>query len=149
MIHHGSHEKGVQRVIDYVCDEAKTHEATFEENKSDKSCVRNALEYIDNGKKTLDQYVSGYLCDPEMAEQEFRLIAEDSADAKGRTIADEDFACYHIVQSLDKELRIDPAEMQEMGQELLQRLENGKYPAVIATHCQLVFNEEDGKWHGE
>lgn len=75
-------EKGVQCVIDYVCDEAKTHEATIEieDNESDSSRVRNALEYIDNEKKTLDHYISGYLCNPEMAEQEFSMIAEDCAD---------------------------------------------------------------------
>lgn len=65
------------------------------------------LNYVKNEHKTKNVYVSGYMCDPEMAAEEFYIAKEKNLVALGKTLEhDLGNQAFHIVQSFPDGLDI-------------------------------------------
>lgn len=154
----------VQAAVDYVCDTEKTakkfDEARLEyENSPDiredmtleeyyLSCednINRAINYIANEDK-IGGYISGYLCDPELVEQQFRQTKEINLARVGKELKDDKGNYfYHIIQSFPEELDISDDEVHRCGLELVERL--GLYQAVVTSHIHPAIDEE-GEVHG-
>lgn len=157
--------KSVKEAVDYVCDKEKTSK-NFEEIKEEYEAnegikeelsfeqyyvsveddFNKALNYIANEDK-IGGYISGYLCDPEAADEQFRLTKEINLARVGKTLDDDNGAYfYHIIQSFPKELDISDDEVHRCGLELVEKL--GLYQAVVTSHIHPAIDEE-GEVHGE
>lgn len=155
----------VQPTIDYVCDEKKTAKA-FDEIKAEfentpelkedmtleeyyLSCednINRALNYIANEDK-IGGYISGYLCDPELAEEQFRQTKEINLARVGKELKDDTGNYfYHIIQSFPEGIEISDDEVHQCGVELVERL--GLYQAVVTSHIHPAIDEE-GEVHGK
>jgi len=155
----------VQATIDYVCDDEKTAKS-FDEIRSEYdssaeikdnmsleeyylSCednINRALNYIANEDK-IGGYISGYLCDPELAEEQFRQTKEINLARVGKQLKDDKGNYfYHIIQSFPEDIDISDDEVHQCGLELVERL--GLYQAVVTSHIHPVIDEE-GEVHGK
>lgn len=155
----------VQGAIDYVCDEKKTAKA-FDEIKSEfentpelnenmtleeyyLSCednINRALNYIANEDK-IGGYISGYLCDLELAEEQFKQTKEINLRRVGKELKNETGNYfYHIIQSFPEGIDISDDEVHQCGVELVERL--GLYQAVVTSHIHPTVDEE-GEVHGK
>lgn len=155
----------VQDAVDYVCDENKTAKK-FDEIRSTYqnspdiqedmtleeyyiSCEDNfnrALNYIANEDK-IGGYISGYLCDPELADEQFRETKRINLERVGKQLKDDmGNYYYHIIQSFPEGLEISDEEVHQCGVELVERL--GLYQAVVASHIHPQMDEE-GEVHGK
>lgn len=155
----------VQAAIDYVCDNNKTAKS-FDEIRSEYdnskeisenmsleeyylSCednINRALNYIANEDK-IGGFISGYLCDPELAEEQFRQTKEINLARVGKSLKDDKGNYfYHIIQSFPEEIEISDEEVHQCGLELVERL--GLYQAVITSHIHPEIDEE-GEAHGK
>lgn len=120
----GGNKKNIKRSMDYIKDEEKTN---TRDNRM------SVLAYMDNDHKTAEgQFVSGYLCNPETAIEEFKIVQERNLAKKGLTVEDDDNIAYHIIQSFAEGTNIDPALVHQCGLELCQKI--GYYQAVVCTH---------------
>lgn len=155
----------VQAAVDYVCDDEKTakkfDQARLEyENSPDVqedmtleeyylSCednINRAINYIANEDK-IGGYISGYLCDPEFVEEQFRQTKEINLARVGKQLKDDKGNYfYHIIQSFPEELEIADDEVHRCGLELVERL--GLYQAVVTSHIHPAIDEE-GEVHGK
>lgn len=156
--------KTIQPAVDYVCDDKKTAK-NFNEIKEEYfknedlqldmtleefylSCednINRALNYIANEDK-IGGFISGYLCDPELAEQQFRTTKEINLARVGKELKDDNGNYfYHIIQSFPEELEISDEEVHQCGVELVERL--GLYQAVITSHIHPAV-DESGEVHG-
>ena len=147
-------KKGVADSIRYVKDEEKTNVVDVEfpffdedvfadeidiiNNDND---LNSVINYMKNEHKTKKVYVSGYLCDPEKATDEFYITKEKNLDRVGKTLEDEanKNQAFHIVQSFPDDLDISDNEVHQCGIELCKKLE--KYQAVITSHLHPVYDE--------
>lgn len=155
----------VQQAIDYVCDDKKTAKS-FDEIRSEYdasaeikedmsleeyylSCednINRALNYIANEDK-IGGYISGYLCDPELAEEQFRQTKEINLARVGKKLKDDKGNYfYHIIQSFPDGIDISDDEVHQCGLELVERL--GLYQAVVTSHIHPAIDEE-GEVHGK
>lgn len=155
----------VQQAIDYVCDDKKTAKS-FDEIRSEYeasteikedmsleeyylSCednINRALNYIANEDK-IGGYISGYLCDPELAEEQFRQTKEINLARVGKRLKDDKGNYfYHIIQSFPDGIEISDDEVHQCGLELVERL--GLYQAVVTSHIHPAIDEE-GEVHGK
>lgn len=139
---------GLKRSLDYIDDDEKTVsdeeiDISYSKNEED---IKRTLEYMGNEDKTQHKYISGYLCDPELALEEFIAIKEQNLARLGKTLEDDEgnFA-YHIIQSFPEGLDISDDEVHQCGLELCEKL--GLYQAVICSHVNPVVDEE-GEIHG-
>lgn len=156
--------KTVQDAVDYVADENKiaknfnefrmeyeaspefqegmTLEEFFISNVDD---INRAVNYISNEDK-VSGYISGYLCDPQFCEEEFRNTKIKNLNRIGKSLKDDTGNYfYHIIQSFPEGLEISDEEVHRCGVELVERL--GLYQAVIASHIHPAVDEE-GEVHG-
>ena len=154
-----------QATIDYISDKNKTAKS-FDELKleyesssliqeelsleefylANEDNINRALSYIANEDK-IDGYISGYLCDPELADEQFRQTKEINLARVGKTLKDDTGNYfYHIIQSFPEELDISVDEVHQCGVELVERL--GLYQAVITSHIHPAIDEE-GEVHGK
>lgn len=155
----------IRTSINYVCDEEKTAKS-FDEIRSEYDisaelkdnisleeyyliCEDNfnrALNYIVNEDK-IGGYISGYLCDPEIAEEQFRQTKEINLSRVGKQLKeDKGNYFYHIIQSFPEDIEITDEEVHQCGLELVERL--GLYQAVVTSHIHPVIDEE-GEVHGK
>ena len=155
----------IQDAVDYVSDSKKTAKS-FDELRSEyeispdlqeemtleeyylacEDNINRALNYVSNEDK-IDGYISGYLCDPELAEQQFRRTKEINLSRVGKELKDDNGNYfYHIIQSFPEELDISDSEVHQCGIELVERL--GLYQAVVTSHIHPEI-DEDGKIHGK
>lgn len=164
---HGGVLKNLQASIDYVNDPEKmatTHKGqdlqleydnmTAEEKESlsweefkinNEDNFNRVLSYAANEDKT-DGYVSGYLCDPAHAAEEFIQTKQINLARVGKDLKDDTGNhAYHLVQSFPEELNISDEEVHRCGQELVEKL--GKYQAIICSHVHPVV-DEDEEVHG-
>lgn len=157
--------KSIQPAIDYVCDDEKTakkfNQAQIEyENSPDikedmtleeyylstEDNINRALNYIANEDK-IGGYISGYLCDPEFAEEQFKQTKKINLSRVGKELKDDGGNYfYHIIQSFPEELDISDEEVHQCGFELVERL--GLYQAVVTSHIHPAIDEE-GEVHGK
>lgn len=163
--------RGIENALDYIMDEEKCVQSV-EMNKIDddpileqfhldddedlerengnsyiEKNINNVIHYMANEKKIKKKFISGYMCHPETAEEEFLQTMQTHMDNKGKTLDDLDGSLsYHIVQSFPEELDISDEEVHQMGIELLQKLE--KYQGVVSSHLHPEL-KEDGLIHGK
>lgn len=157
--------RNIQAAYDYISDEEKTAKdsnrswseymqnsdlakhLTYEEYRL--TCTdgfQHALNYIKN-KNKVGGYVSGYLCHPDLAEEEFAQTKIKNLRRVGKTLEDDNGNYYyHIIQSFPKELDISDDEVHACGLELVKRL--GLYQAIVASHIHPEI-KEDKLVHGE
>lgn len=157
--------RGVKDCLDYIANDEKVisiketgkgistvqtatkMDETEEERFLASMDFHTVLAYMENSEKThrVDdvnkKYISGYLCTPETAVQEFLKTKEDNLFRKGQTLTDETGNwAYHIIQSFPENLDISDDEIHQCGRELCEKL--GAYQAVICSHVHPVIDEE-------
>lgn len=113
-----------------------------------KTTLKKAIDYICNGDKTDDEiYVTTYLCSRENAYKEFELTKKQF-NSRTKTLA------HHLIQSFVPE-EVSFEEAHQVGIELCEKILEGKYEYVLATHIDkdhihnhIIFNSidvEEGK----
>lgn len=113
-----------------------------------KSTLKAAIDYICNTEKTADEiYVSTHLCSRENAHNEFALTKKQY-NSKTKILA------HHLIQSFAPN-EVSFEEAHQVGKELCERILEGKYEYVLATHIDknhihnhIIFNSidvEEGK----
>lgn len=150
---------GLKREQDYVKDPKKTMQSElsdimeFENFAKTHSQIdlENVQRYTMDSYKTKGNLVSGYLCDPDMAVEQFLLTRQkDILHIKKRPQEldnlKRDIVGYHIIQSFPKYLDISDEEVHQCGRELVEKL--GQYQATICSHVRPEL-KEDGLFHGE
>ena len=104
------------------------------------STLNLAIDYVVNGGKTNEgEFVSSFSCVPEMAARQFARRREE-AYTEGTALA------HHLIQSfLPGE--VSPEKAHQIGIELADKMLDGKYQYVIATHIDkghihnhIIFN---------
>ena len=104
------------------------------------STLNLAIDYVVNGSKTNEgEFVSSFSCVPEMAARQFARRREE-AYTEGTALA------HHLIQSfLPGE--VSPEKAHQIGIELADKMLDGKYQYVIATHIDkghihnhIIFN---------
>lgn len=113
-----------------------------------KTTLKAAIDYICNADKTVDEiYVSTHLCSRENAHKEFELTKKQY-DSKTKVLA------HHLIQSFAPN-EVGFEEAHQVGKELCDKILEGKYEYVLATHIDknhihnhIIFNSidiEEGK----
>ncbi|SFE00085.1 Relaxase/Mobilisation nuclease domain-containing protein [Peptostreptococcaceae bacterium pGA-8] len=110
-----------------------------------KTTLKKAIDYICNGDKTDDEiYVTTNLCSRENAYKEFELTKKQFG-SKTKTLA------HHLIQSFVPE-EVSFEEAHQVGIELCEKILEGKYEYVLATHIDkdhihnhIIFNSIDVK----
>ena len=113
-----------------------------------KTTLKKAIDYICNRDKTDDEiYVTTHLCSRENAHKEFELTKKQF-NSRTKTLA------YHLIQSFVPE-EVSFEEAHQVGMELCEKILEGKYEYVLATHIDkdhihnhIIFNSidiDDGK----
>lgn len=108
-----------------------------------KTTLKKAIDYICNGDKTDDEiYVTTHLCSRENAHKEFELTKKQF-NSKTKTLA------HHLIQSFVPE-EVSFEEAHQVGIELCEKILEGKYEYVLATHIDkdhihnhVIFNSID------
>lgn len=140
---------GLERALDYVEDKNKTITTEINSEKLEDDDLAEVLSYAMNEKKTKTDknYVSGYLCDIDFAEEQFLLTRQKSLERTGRVVdIKDDITYHHIIQSFPENFEISDDEVHQCGRELAKKL--GLYEAVICSHLHLEI-KEDGLLHGK
>ena len=113
-----------------------------------KTTLKKAIDYICNGDKTdYEFYVTTHLCSRENAHKEFELTKKQF-NSRTKTLA------HHLIQSFVPE-EVSFEEANQVGVELCEKILEGKYEYVLATHIDkdhihnhIIFNSidvDDGK----
>ena len=113
-----------------------------------KTTLKKAIDYICNGDKTDNEiYVTTHLCSRENAHKEFKLTKKQFK-SRTKTLA------HHLIQSFVPE-EVSFEEAHQVGIELCEKILEGKYEYVLATHIDkdhihnhIIFNSidvEEGK----
>ena len=108
-----------------------------------KTTLKKAIDYICNGDKTDDEiYVTTHLCSRENAHKEFELTKKQFG-SRTKTLA------HHLIQSFVPE-EVSFEEAHQVGIELCEKILEGKYEYVLATHIDkdhthnhIIFNSID------
>lgn len=108
-----------------------------------KTTLKKAIDYICNGDKTDDEiYVTTHLCSRENAHKEFELTKKQFS-SRTKTLA------HHLIQSFVPE-EVSFEEAHQVGIELCEKILEGKYEYVLATHIDkdhihnhIIFNSID------
>lgn len=108
-----------------------------------KTTLKKAIDYICNGDKTGDEiYVTTHLCSRENAHKEFELTKKQF-NSRTKTLA------HHLIQSFVPE-EVSFEEAHQVGIELCDKILEGKYEYVLATHIDkdhihnhIIFNSID------
>lgn len=108
-----------------------------------KTTLKKAIDYICNGDKTNDEiYVTTHLCSRENAHKEFELTKKQF-NSRTKTLA------HHLIQSFVPE-EVSFEEAHQVGIELCEKILEGKYEYVLATHIDknhihnhIIFNSID------
>lgn len=108
-----------------------------------KTTLKKAIDYICNGDKTNDEiYVTTHLCSRENAHKEFELTKKQF-NSRTKTLA------HHLIQSFVPE-EVSFQEAHQVGIELCEKILEGKYEYVLATHIDkdhihnhIIFNSID------
>ena len=108
-----------------------------------KTTLKKAIDYICNDDKTDDEiYVTTHLCSRENAHKEFELTKKQFC-SRTKTLA------HHLIQSFVPE-EVSFEEAHQVGIELCDKILDGKYEYVLATHTDkdhihnhIIFNSID------
>lgn len=151
--------QGVSNVLDYITDDDKTAALDDENNELkiaenyQSDAMSTVLSYMKNSDKTTiseggqDKWISGYLCNPDHALEEFLITREKNLERVGKDVDDDNGnLAFHIVQSFPRDINITPAEVHEAGIRLCEKI--GLYQAVVCTHIHPVVDKETGELRG-
>ena len=98
------------------------------------TAIRDIIGYVENPEKTEGgQFVTGYQCNPKIADAEFLLFKNLYIQKTGRERGADDVIAYHLRQSFVPG-EITPEEANRLGQELARRFTKGKNAYIVATH---------------
>ena len=108
-----------------------------------KTTLKKAIDYICNGDKTDDEiYITTHLCSRENAHKEF-VLTKKQFNSRTKTLA------HHLIQSFVPE-EVSFEEAHQVGIELCEKILEGKYEYVLATHIDkdhihnhIIFNSID------
>lgn len=108
-----------------------------------KTTLKKVIDYICNGDKTDNEiYVTTHLCSRENAHKEFELTKRQFK-SRTKTLA------HHLIQSFVPE-EVSFEEAHQVGIELCEKILEGKYEYVLATHIDkdhihnhIIFNSID------
>ena len=141
--------KGIKDSLNYITDKEKVYDTvdgTVDIEKMEES-INNTIEYMGDKDKIEKKYISGYLCNPEFAVEEFMMVKEQNLARIGKTLEEDDGnAAYHIVQSFPDDIDISNEEIHQCGLELCKKI--GLYQAVITSHVHPVIDKETGELKG-
>ena len=99
-----------------------------------KTAIRDIVGYVENPDKTEGgQLVTGYQCNPQIADAEFLLFKNLYRQKTGRERGKDDVIAYHLRQSFVPG-EITPEEANRLGQELARRFTKGNNAYIVATH---------------
>lgn len=96
--------------------------------------IARVIQYVKNPDKTENgNLVTGYGCNPALADDEFKYMKKIYLDRTGRYRGKDDVIAYHMRQAfLPGE--ITPEEANRLGQELAKRFTHGNHAYIVATH---------------
>lgn len=148
----------IARTMRYIKDEAKCiSPKTVEElakdrdlignlfdNISNDNTIKRSMIYAANKDKTEMKYISGYLCDPETAYEEFVANMDKVIEATRGKL--EGNLTYHLVQSFPDELEISDEEVHQCAVEFAQEVR--EYQMLISSHVHPE-EKKDGEIHGK
>ncbi len=98
------------------------------------SSIARVIQYVTNPEKTQGKsLVTGYSCNPALADAEFMFMKKTYLDRTGRYRGKDDVIAYHMRQAF-LHGEITPEEANRLGQELAQRFTHGNNAYVVATH---------------
>jgi hypothetical protein len=96
--------------------------------------LQDNVDYLENPLKTDDgELVTGYECDPRLADEQFMLSKREYITATGRSQDKHDVIAYHLRQSF-KPGEVTPEEANRIGVELAMRFTKGRHAFIVATH---------------
>lgn len=125
-------------------EEAMEMEINYINNEND---LGRVIDYMANEDKTKKSYITGYMCDPNFAVQQFMDVQEEICQMNGRNLKDDTgAAAHHIIQSFPEGMDISDEEVHQCGIELCKKL--GVHQAVITSHLRPTEGK-DGKLHGK
>ena len=102
--------------------------------KSIAQTLADRTDYADNPEKTKNgELVTGFGCDPFVADEQFLLAKKEYEYITGRNQGAHNVLAYHIRQSF-KPGEVSPEEANEIGRELAERFFKGKHAFIVATH---------------
>ena len=98
------------------------------------TAIRDIIDYVENPDKTEGgQLVTGYQCNPKIADAEFLLLKRQYLQKTGRERGADDVIAYHLRQSFVPG-EITPEEANRLGQELARRFTKGNNAYIVCTH---------------
>ena len=98
------------------------------------TAIRDIIDYVENPDKTEGgRLVTGYQCNPKIADAEFLLFKNLYRQKTGRERGADDVIAYHLRQSFVPG-EITPEEANRLGQELARRFTRGNNAFIVATH---------------
>ena len=112
-----------------------------------KATVNKAINYICNPDKTDDKiFISSYACSPETATLDFKYTLDHCRENSPNK-------AYHLIQSFAPG-EVSFEEAHTIGQELVDRVLEGKYSYVVITHIDkghvhnhIIFCATNNKYH--
>ena len=134
-------KRTVDKGLDYIKNEKKT---TFIGGSGSKDDLQRAMSYIANAKKTTSKvskeyrFVEGWQCDPQFATYQFEETKKKYLEAHGgreRNTTGTPTIAFHFIQSFGTEVT-DPVLVHNIGMELAEKIGNGGYQCVVATHIE-------------
>ena len=121
------------------------------------TAIRDIIDYVENPGKTDDgRLITGYGCNPRIADAEFMFSKREYEYITGRDQGRRNVLAYHIRQSF-KPGEIDAETANKIGHELALSFTKGKHAFVVSTHIDkkhihnhIIFNSTnldcDGKF---
>lgn len=112
------------------------------------TAIADIIDYAENPEKTDNgNLITGYECDPRVADEEFALSKRQYEHITGRRQSfGSNVIAYHTRQSF-KPGEVTPEEANRIGVELVKRFTKGKYAFVVCTHTDrshihnhVIFN---------
>ena len=148
-------EKGLASSLDYIADKEKMGMDNADKNSIEQAILntyqdddlKRTFEYIANEDKIKGTYLSGYLCDPKTAFEEFAIARNQTVMKTGKADSDGKYIAFHIVQSMPENINISDEEVHQCGIELVEKI--GAHQAVIASHVHPVVDENTGEISGK
>lgn len=112
--------------------------------------ISRVISYMSNEEKVKNKYVSGYMCCPETATEEFEQTWNSAflfggSEKRPKNMENETMA-FHMVQSFPEELDISDEEVHQCGMELLERIKS--HQGIVCSHVHPVV-DDDGEVHGK
>ena len=98
------------------------------------TAIRNIIGYVESPEKTEQgRLVTGYQCNPKIADAEFLLFKKLYRQKTGRERGKDDVIAYHLRQSFVPG-EITPEDANRLGQELARRFTKGNNAFIVCTH---------------